>query len=83
MRPIQWVVHASIAVMITAAFWLILGSPGWLGSLPALQTSSLHAVTGMWVVVSFVAGVVTIVTVLFGAVYILRVDRLSIAVAKP
>jgi hypothetical protein len=37
----------------------------------------------MWVVVSFVAGVVTIVTALFGAVYILRVDRLSIAVAKP
>ena len=82
-RPIQWVVHASIAVMITAALWLILGSPAWLGSLSApLYTSSLHAVRGMWVVVSFVAGAVTILTALFAAVYIVRVDRFRVALAN-
>lgn len=76
-RPIQWVVHASIAVMLTAGFLLILGSPAWFGSLPApLYTSNLHAVRGTWFAVSFVAGAVTILTALFGAVYMLRVDRM-------
>ena len=79
-RPIQWVGHASIAVIITAAFWLLLGPPAWLGSLPApLYTSSLHAVRGLWVAVSFFAGAVTILTALFGAVYILRADRVPVA----
>lgn len=79
-RPIQLVVHASIAVMITATFWLMLGSPAWLGSLPApLFTPSLHTGRGMWVAVSFVAGLVTILTAFFGAVYILRTDCVPVA----
>ena len=82
-RPIQWVVHASAAVSSTAAFWLILVSPAWLGSLPApLYTSTLHAVGGIWVAVSFMAGAVTILTALFGAVYILRVDRVPVALMR-
>ena len=82
-RPIQWVGHGSIAVIITAAFCLILDPPAWLGSFrAALNTSSLHAVRGLWVAVSFVAGAVTILTALFGAVYILRVDRFHVALAK-
>jgi len=81
-RPIQWVIFASIAAVITAAFWLILGSPAWLGWLAPLCASSLHVVRGMWVAVSLVAGAVTILTALFGAVYILRVDRVLVAFAK-
>ena len=81
--PIQWVVHASIAVTITAALWLILGLPAWLGRLPApLPTSSLHVVSGMWVFASFVAGAVTILSAFFGVLYILRVDPVPVAVVK-
>ena len=83
-RPIQLVVEASIAVMITAAFWLILGSPAWLGALPAsTYTASLHTGRGMWVAVSLVAGLVTILTALFGAVYILRADCVPVAPVRP
>jgi len=61
--------------MITAIFWLILGSPAWLRSMPAaLYTPILHTVRGLWVAVSFAAGLVTMLTALFGAVYILRTD---------
>ena len=74
LRPIQWVIYASIAVMITAAFWLILALPAWLEWLPH-YTSSLHVVRGIWVAVSFAAGVVTTLTALCGAVFILREDR--------
>jgi hypothetical protein len=78
-RPIQWVVHASIAVLIAAVLWLMLGLPEWLGSLPEpVYTSSLHT-AGMWVAVSFVAGAATILTALLAAVYILRLDRVPIA----
>jgi hypothetical protein len=82
-RPIQWAARASIAVIISAALWLSLGSPAWLGSLPALLSiSSLQAVRGMWVVVSLASGAVTIMTAVFGAVYMLRVDRFPVALAK-
>ena len=82
-RPIQWVVYASIAVMMTAAFWLILGLPAWLEWLRApLSISGLPVVRGMWVAVSLVAGAVTTLTALFGAVYILRVDRIPVALSK-
>jgi len=77
-RPIQWVGYSSIAVVMMAAFWLILGSPAWLEWF-RLYTSNLLAVRGMWIAVSFVAGAVTTLTALFGAVYILRVDRLPVA----
>lgn len=81
-RPIQWVVHASIAVMIATAIWLILGLPEWLRSLPVpLSASSLHT-TGMWVAVSFVAGAATILTALFGALYILWADRVPFFVTR-
>lgn len=81
LRPIEWVFYASIAVMITAAFRLILGLPAWLEWLP-LYTSSLPVARGMWVAVSFVAGAVTTLTALFGAVYILRVDRMPVALSQ-
>lgn len=82
-RPIQWVVYASVAVMATAAFWLILGLPACLEWLRApLYTSGLPLVKGMWVRVSLVAGAVTTLTALFGAVYILRVDRIPVALSK-
>ena len=82
-RPIEWVVYSSIAVMMTAALWLILGRLAWLEWLPApLYTSGLPVVRGMWVAVSLVAGAVTTVTALFGAVYILRVDRMPVALSK-
>lgn len=82
-RPIQWVVHASIAVMVTAAFWLMLGLPEWLGPSPApIYPSWLHVVRGVWIAVSLVAGAITILTAFFGAVYILRVDRVPAALAK-
>jgi hypothetical protein len=82
-RPIQGVIYASIAVMITAAFWWILASPAWLGWFRAPRyASSLHVVGGMWVAVSLVAGAVTILTALFGAVYILAVDRVLVAFPK-
>jgi len=61
--------------MITAAFWLILVSPAWFGSLPAaLHASTPPAVEAVWVPVAFAAVAVTILTALFGAVYILRTD---------
>jgi hypothetical protein len=81
-RPVQWVVHAAIAVIITMVFWLVQGSPEWFGSLPAPYTSSLYPGRGAWVVVSFVLGGVTILTALFGALYILRVERCPAALAK-
>lgn len=82
-RPIAWVVCAGIAVMLLAAFWLLLGLPAWLGSVPAsLYPSSLQVVGGLWVAVSLAAGAVTILTAVFGAVYILRVDRVLVALAK-
>jgi len=78
-RPIQWVVHTSIAAMITAAFWLILVSPAWFGSLPAaLHASTPPAVEAVWVAVAFAAVAVTILTALFGAMYILQVDRVPV-----
>jgi len=80
-RPIQWVVYTSIAVMITAAFWLILVLPAWLEWLPH-YTSSLPVVRGMWVAVSFVAGAVTTLTAVFGAVFILRMDRAPVVLNK-
>ena len=82
-RPIRWVVYASVAVMLTAAFRLILGLPSGLEWLPApLSTSSLPVVRGTWVAVSLVAGAVTTLTALFGAVYILGVDRNPLALSK-
>lgn len=82
-RPIEWVVCAGIAVMILAAFWLVLGWPAWLGSVPAsLYPASLQVVGGMWVAVSLAAAAVTILTAVFGAVYILRVDRVLVALAR-
>jgi hypothetical protein len=79
-RPIEWVTYASMVVMITAVFWLIVGSPSWFHLLAApLYTSNLHAVSGMSLTVSLVAGAITILTALFGAVYILRLDLLPVA----
>lgn len=80
-RPIHCVVYASIAAMIAAAFWLILVLPAWLEWLP-LHTSSLPVVSGLWVAVSFAAGAVTTLTAVFGAVYILRVDRAPVILNK-
>jgi hypothetical protein len=81
-RPIQWVGYASIAVVMTAAFWLILGLPAWLDLPAPLYTSNLPAGRGMWIAVSFVAGAVTTLTAVFGAVYILRVDHIPVALSK-
>jgi hypothetical protein len=82
-RPIQWAVHASIAVMIASAFWLVLRLPMSLGWLPArLHVLGLHVVSEAWVAVSVVAVASTIVAALLGAVYILRVDRAPVVLAK-
>lgn len=82
-RPIQWVVHAGIVAMITTAVWLILSLPALLRGLAApLQTPTGYVVSGMWLAVSLVAGAVTILTALWGAVYILRVDRVPVTLIK-
>ena len=82
-RPIQWVVYAGVGVLIAGAFWLVLGLPAWLEWLRGpLYNSGLPVVGGMWVRVSFVAGAVTTLTALFGAVYILRVDRIPVALSE-
>lgn len=80
-RPIQWVIHASIAVMIAVTFWLIPGLPAWFGWL-AQVTASVESAGGMWVAISVMAGAATIVTALFGAVYILRAGRLRGTLVK-
>lgn len=81
-RPIQWAVHASIAIVIAAAFWLVRRSPAWFGSLPWEITSRPYTVTGMWIAVSFLLGAVTILAALFGAVYILQADRAPVALTR-
>lgn len=81
-RPIQWVIYAGFAVMIAAALWWILGLPAQLVRSATLDISSLQVVSGVWVVVSLAAGAVTILTALFGAVYILRAERVPAALAK-
>lgn len=79
-RPIQLVIHAGIAATIMAAFWMILGLSARLGSFSAPHyPSSLHAVSGVWIAVSVMAGAVTILTAVVGAVYILCSDQARIA----
>jgi hypothetical protein len=74
-RPIQWVVHASVAVTFAATLWLIFDLAGSLSSLAGAVSAAGQHVGGTWIYASIITGAVTMLGIVAGAMYMLSVDK--------